>query len=218
MQLPFSRPEFFQVFSDYNESIWPSQIIAGVLGLVGLLLLFSQRSWADRAIAAILAALWAATGIGYHWMFFASINSAAYLFGGLFLTAALLFVVEGTFRARIRFELSQTVRGCLAVSLIVYSLVVYPLLGLLVTHPYPETPLFGVVPCPTTIFTLGLLMVASHPRPMLLAAVPLIWAAIGGTAAFLLEVTQDWGLVVAGLIWLGAFIERGKHRLSRPTA
>lgn len=92
-------------------------------------------------------------------------------------------------------------RGRLASILLIYSLIVYPLLGL-ATNPYPDTPLFGVVPCPTTIFTLGLLVVASHPRPILLAAVPMLWAAIGGSAAVLLDIPQDWGLFAAGLIWL----------------
>ena len=98
-------------------------------------------------------------------------------------------------------------RGQLALFLVVYSLIVYPILGL-VTNPYPDTPLFGVVPCPTTIFTLGLLVVASYPQPILLAAVPLLWVAIGGSAAFLLGFPEDWGLFVAGLIWLATRIRR----------
>lgn len=63
----------------------------------------------------------------------------------------------------------------------------YPLIGLIVTHPYPETPSFGVAPCPTTIFTLGLLLLVRHPRPWLLAAVPLLWSVLGGSAAFILN-------------------------------
>ena len=83
MELPFSRPEFFQVFSAYNESIWPGQIIAVGLGGVAIFLLFCDKSWSDRSIASILATLWAATGIGYHWVFFTSVNDAAWLFGGV---------------------------------------------------------------------------------------------------------------------------------------
>ena len=89
-------------------------------------------------------------------------------------------------------------------------------MGLMATHPYPETPLFGVAPCPTTIFTLGLLLLASHPRPMLLAAVPILWAAIGGSAAVLINVPQDWGLLVAGLIWLAAWIRERTASGPRP--
>jgi hypothetical protein len=217
MALPFSPLEFLHVFSDYNESIWPLQILAVALGVAAIALLYSRKAWASRSIATILAAFWATMGIGYHWLFFSSINAAAYLFGGLFLIAALIFFIEGTVRNRIRFEVSRDVEGWLARILIVYSIVVYPLLGLLATHPYPETPLFGVAPCPTTIFTLGLLMVASYPRPAILAGVPILWAAIGGTAAFQLDVPQDYGLVAAGLVWIIVSIFQRKNTVP-PTA
>lgn len=217
MNLPFSRLEFLQVFSDYNETIWPAQIFAAALGAVAIALLFSTRRWASRSIATILAIFWTIMGVAYHWLFFSEINTAAYMFGGLFLVAALVFLVEGTVRDRIRFEVSWGFRGWSALLLIAYSFAIYPILGLVATHPYPETPLFGLAPCPTTIFTLALLVTASHPRPFLLAVVPLLWAGIGGSAAVLLDVPQDWGLLVAGLIWFAVWISRRKTSVSRMT-
>jgi hypothetical protein len=206
MKLPFSRLEFLQVFRAYNEAIWPAQVLAAALGAVALVLLFSNRAWTSRVIASILALFWVFTGIGYHWMFFSTINPAARLFGGLFVVAALVFFVEGTIRNRIRFAMSGDLRSSAALLLLAYAFVVYPILGLTVTHPYPETPLFGVTPCPTTIFTLGLLLVARHPQPVLLAAVPMLWAGIGGSAAFLMGVPQDGGLIVAALAWLAGWL------------
>ena len=206
MELPFTRSEFLQVFVDYNQGIWPLQWVAGALGFVALALLRSDKPWADRAIATILAALWTIMGVGYHWLFFSAINPAAYLFGGLFVATAIILLVEGAIRNRIRFQFHRGLKGWLALLLFAYSLVVYPILGLAITHPYPETPLFGVAPCPTTVFSLGLLLLASYPRPMLLAAVPLLWAGIGGSAAFLLSIPQDSGLMAAGLVWLIAWI------------
>jgi hypothetical protein len=47
-------------------------------------------------------------------------------------------------------------------------------------------------------------MPARHRRPVLLAAMPLLWVLIGGTAAVMLAVPQDWGLIAAGVIWLSA--------------
>lgn len=202
MKLPFAQAEFLQVFADYNTSIWPLQPFAAALGVVAVLLVFPRKAWADRSIAAILASFWLLTGIGYHWSYFADINPAAYLFGGLFVIAALIFLVEGTVRNRIRFEFSPDRCGWSAAALVAYALVIYPAAGLFALHPYPETPLFGVAPCPTTIFTLGLLLIAKHPRPALLGAVPVLWAATGGMAAVVLHIPQDWGLLVAGALWL----------------
>lgn len=215
MDRPFSRLELLRVFSDYNESIWPAQLLASVLGLIAFALLFVNKDSASRSIATILAIFWATMGAGYHWLFFSAVNTAAYLFGAIFVIEALIFLVEGTIRNRIRFRISSHISGWFALAFIAYSLLIYPLLGLWVTHPYPETPLFGIVPCPTTIFTLGLLMVASHPRLILLGAIPVFWAAIGGTAAFLLDVPQDLGLVIAGLVWLGFSAANGKSLPTR---
>ena len=58
-------------------------------------------------------------------------------------------------------------------------------------------PTFGL-PCPTTIFTAGVLMLAT-PRAPGLSIVPVIWSAIGGSAAFLLGVPADIGLPIAGI-------------------
>lgn len=203
MILPFSRTEFLHVFAAYNSAIWPGQIVAAAAGLLAIGLLFRRPKWADRAIAGILAALWLVTGIGYHWMYFAAINPAAYLFGGLFVLEGALLAFEGTVRRRIAFRASKSIAGWIAAALIVYAVAIYPLVGLLVTHPYPQTPLFGVAPCPTTIFTLGFLILARTERPLLLAPLPLLWAVIGGSAALLLNMPEDFGLPVAAA-WIFA--------------
>lgn len=51
------------------------------------------------------------------------------------------------------------------------------------------------LPCPTTIFTIGLLafLKTSYPRSPYI--VPVLWYFIGGQAAFLLEVPSDFGLI-----------------------
>ena len=58
-------------------------------------------------------------------------------------------------------------------------------------------PTFGV-PCPTMIFTAGMLMLAT-PRSWRLSIVPVIWSLIGGSAAFLLGVRADYALPLAGI-------------------
>jgi hypothetical protein len=200
--LPFSRTEFLQVFAAHNTAIWPLQFVAAGLGLLAVTLLLWRPKWADGAIAAVLCTFWLAMAIGYHWTYFSAINDAAYVFGALFALAALVFLVEGVIRGRMNFAIIPGFRAWLAIALVVYSFLVYPLVGLLVTHPYPETPLFGVAPCPTTIFTLGLLLLVRHPSPWVPALIPLLWSVIGGSAAFLLDVPQDLGLLAAAVAWL----------------
>ncbi|MDX1406171.1 MAG: DUF6064 family protein, partial [Woeseiaceae bacterium] len=59
-------------------------------------------------------------------------------------------------------------------------------------------------------------ILATHPRPIMLAAAPMIWGLIGGSAAFLLNVPQDWGLIVAALVWIAWYF--ANLRASRPGA
>jgi hypothetical protein len=65
-------------------------------------------------------------------------------------------------------------------------------------NAYPAEPTFGV-PCPTTIFTLGILALAHGRRVATLAVVPLLWSVVGGSAAFLLGIWQDLGLIASGI-------------------
>ncbi len=201
MELPFSQTQFLEVFAAYNAAIWPLQIATLLLGVLAIVLVFSACRWSDRIISAVLALLWALMGIGYHWLYFSTVNPAAWIFGGLFMLAASVFLIEGTIRDSIRFRPRTGISGWVATVLIVYGIAVYPATSLLVTHPYPQTPLFGVAPCPTTIFTLGMLLLAKHPTPFFLAALPIIWSLIGASAAILLDVPQDLALIVAAAAW-----------------
>ena len=48
------------------------------------------------------------------------------------------------------------------------------------------------------VFTAGMLMFAT-PRSWRLSMVPVMWSVIGGSAAFLLGVSADYALPIAGL-------------------
>ena len=60
--------------------------------------------------------------------------------------------------------------------------------------------MFGVAPCPTTIFTFGILLWATKSVPAYLLVIPLLWSIVGMSAAVNLRVPQDYGLVVAGVL------------------
>jgi hypothetical protein len=86
--LPFTPAQFLTVFTEYNLAIWPSQIVAYLLGGMAVLLLFWQTAGPRRLIAVVLSAMWIWTGVLYHGVWFSQVNKSAYLF-------ATLFVIEG---------------------------------------------------------------------------------------------------------------------------
>ncbi|HZM33128.1 MAG TPA: DUF6064 family protein [Burkholderiales bacterium] len=196
MSLPFTREQFFQAFAGYNEAVWPAQVLLQGLALAAVWLAVARRRDAGPWIAAILALLWAWTGVAYHFVHFRPINPAATLFAAVFLAGAALFLWEGVACARLRFDVTDRTRLAIAGALIGYSLLVYPGLSVMLGHAYPAMPTFGL-PCPTTIFTIGVLALLRPPYPRSVFIVPVLWALIGVQATFLLGVYEDLGLIAA---------------------
>lgn len=197
--LPFTREQFFGIFVDYNADVWPAQVVACLIGVGSIALLVRPSRAASRAIAAGLAASWLWTGIVYHGMHFSAINRAAYLFAAMFVVQGLLLLYFGVARARLSFDARSGSAPMLGWALITYAGVIYPLVGLWSGHRLGELPMFGVTPCPVTLFTLGIILFATAPIPRGLLVVPIVWSLIGGSAAFLLAVPQDWPLLFSGV-------------------
>lgn len=202
VRLPFSVDQFFAVIRHYNEAVWPAQVVLLLIGLAAVGLLALQRPWCSVAISGLLALLWGWTGLAYHLAFFSSINPLAYAFGALSLVGAAVFVWLGVVRRELDFVLHRDARSAVGLLLLLFALVIYPAWSALAGHAYPNLPTFGL-PCPTTIFTIGLLATAQGSRVRLALIAPVLWSLVGGQAAFLLDVPPDLGLMAAGLIALG---------------
>lgn len=199
--IPFSTEALLRLFAQYNAAIWPAQIVAYGLGLAAVLLALRPSAGSDRLIGAILAAAWIWTGAVFHMMYFAGINFAAPVFGALFVLQGLLLAWTATLRGRVRFRFRRDVFGWAGLGFVAVAMALYPLLVRLAGHGWPEAPLLGVAPAPTTLFTLGLLLLAEDRVPLHLAAVPLLWSLIGGALAFELDVPQDLTLLLAVLVF-----------------
>lgn len=211
--LPFTREQFVAVFADYNPSVWPAQILAYLLGLGMVILLFRRSRAGDRAIGAGLAAMWAWTGIAYHWFYFSSINKAALVFGALFVLQGMILFFGAVLRDHLRFGSHAGPTAWLGWAFVVYAAVLYPLIGSWTGHQYPEIPTFGITPCPVTIFTFGLLMLTTAPVSRWVFVIPFVWSLIGGSAAFLLNVPQDWLLLASGFIAIPLIVLRDRSRV-----
>jgi hypothetical protein len=197
--LPFSRDEFFTVFAAYNEAIWPAQAFGLALGALAIGALWLRPQAKGVVILGVLALLWGWTGVAYHMVFFAPVTGAALGFGAFFVVEALMLFVFALGRSALVFDAAGP-NSFWGWMLILYAIVVYPLVGVLNGHVYPAAPTFGVTPCPLVIFTFGMLMFLRGRVPWSLLVIPLIWSVIGGSAAFLLGVAQDWMLPASGLL------------------
>lgn len=216
--LPFSRDQFIAVFAEYNVAVWPVQVIAYLLGVGAIVLLLLRSHTHDRIIGGVLAAMWLWTGIAYHWLYFSSINKAAFVFGALFVVQGLTFLLASVVRDPFRFGFPGGAIGWIGWALIVYAAVLYPLLGVWTGHTYPAMPMFGITPCPVTIFTFGLLLLTTAPVSRWHLVVPFVWSLIGGSAAFLLAIPQDWVLLISGVVTTTLLVVRDRGRRQLPVA
>ena len=196
MQLPFTREQFFDLFAAYNDALWPAVVALWVASTVIVARRLSVRHQHDRWVSVLMAGLWAWSALAYHVAFFTSINPAAWLFAALFLGQAVLIFRVGVVQRRLSFAPWGNAWAPLAWGLIAYSLA-YPVVNAIDHRSLLRIPTFGL-PCPTTIFTAGVLMLAT-PRCWSLSVVPVIWAGIGGSAPFLLGVYADVALPIAGV-------------------
>ena len=196
--IPFTTAEFLSVFERYNNAVWPGHVLIYLAGLTAIALAFRRDRVAGKLISLILAALWLWMGVVYHLIFFSTINKAAPLFAALFIVQASIFIFTGVLKSRLRFAFTYDVRGILGAALITYALIGYPITGMAFGHVYPAAPTFGV-PCPTTIFTFGLLLGAGVDARFYVLVIPMLWSLIGLWAAISLGMYEDLGLAVSAL-------------------
>lgn len=199
MVLPFTVEQFFGVFRAYNETVWPAQWGLVAVALIAIGLSVKPGDGSGRAVSAILGALWLWLGLAYHQAFFAAINPLAHAFAAVSVAGGAAFLWWGVVRRRLQFRFSVRGRGAVGLALVVFALVVYPAWSALAGHRYPAFPTFGL-PCPTTLFTVGMLAFLVPPYPRAVLVAPVAWCLVGAQAAFLLGVPPDLGLLVAAAV------------------
>lgn len=82
---------------------------------------------------------------------------------------------------------------------VLYGVVLYPILGAAAGRDVTATITIGL-PCPTTIYTFGLLLWTAERVSRWLLVVPLAWSLLGASAAWLFGVTEDAALPIVGVV------------------
>lgn len=198
--MPFSRAEFFWIFSRYNEAVWPAQIFLFALAVLAAFLAVQRSPAGSRGANGILALLWMWMAVVYHAAFFALINPLAISFAILFAIQSLLFGWLAVRRGTV-YQPRKNFAGLAGALLIVFALGIYPTLSIAAGHRYPAQPTFGL-PCPTTIFTIGMLLWMAPRGPRYILVIPVIWTGVATIGAFQLGVIEDLSLPVAALVMM----------------
>jgi hypothetical protein len=199
--LLFSPRTYYRLFELYNTDLWPAHVLALAAGLAVLASMVRDgRRWRSAA-SVLLAACW----VWVAWAFllgrYATINWAAIWFAGLFAVQAVLLVLAGAGGGMAGSQPRPRRAG--AITLLVFALAVYPLIGAAVGRPWTQAEVFAMAPDPTALGTLGFALLApTAARRWLLLAVPLIWCIVSGATLWTMGTSEAPVLPAAGLVAL----------------
>jgi pimeloyl-ACP methyl ester carboxylesterase len=205
--------ELRDLFATYNPAVWPAHLVAYAAGMAALgMILYRPGRRTDRLVVGVLALTWLWLGVVFFGRYAAELNPAlSAVYGALFAFQAFLLARAGWFGDRLAFTARNGLAGGAGWAALTYGLVIYPVIGIALGHGYPDAPLFGMAPCPTTIATLGLLLLVRPPLPLHLLAIPLVWAVLAPLAAVGHGYPEDLGLFVAGAAALVILVARDRR-------
>lgn len=125
-----------------------------------------------------------------------------------YLPLVVIFIID-IFSKQAPYKIPQP-GWCFHVSLFLmfWGIILYPLSGYMIGHRYPRVPLFGAMPCPTNIFTIGILTAfASNQLEITALFILSLMAVIGSVKAAIVgyngeRIYEDIALLVSGLYGL----------------
>ena len=206
---------FLNYASRYNLDLYPAQYLMLGLGLIAILTVFFRTKTSSRFISAILAFFYGWIGIQFYMIYFKEFMPIPFVFGILFIIQALIFILEGTIRNRISFQFKADIYGLTGALLLFYAIFGYQALENLLGRGYPEILSFGMFPCPTVIFSLGILLWTGKKFPPYILIFPIIQALSGFIPAFIIGIIEDIGLIISGLLALSLLGSRDKLLIFR---
>ena len=124
------------------------------------------------------------------------------VFALLFILQAGIFIYEGVYRNRMIFLFRPDVFGLAGAMLIIYGIFGYQAIEYLLGRGYPLILSFGLFPCPTVIFSLGILLWTLKKFPAYILIFPVLNALCGFLPAFMIGIIEDIGLIISGLLML----------------
>jgi hypothetical protein len=192
--LLFSPRAYWRLIERHNEALWPAQALTLLLGIAILWFLVRPRPWSHRMIAGSLAVLWGWVAWSFLWERYATINWAAFYIAPLFALQAVLLASVG---GRLRWSFSRTGRGLAGLGLFLYALVLHPLTAVLMGRPIRGAEVFGIMPDPTAIATVGLVLMAAGRWSWLLLVIPLAWCLAGWLTQYGMGAAESWVLLAA---------------------
>ena len=204
----FTIDDLLLIFERFNVAVWPLQIIAYILGLLVVFFTVKQTKYSMKIVLAILSLFWLSIGIVFCLIYWAPSFKSAYGFGIFSIVLGFLFLVS-IFKPNYSDCPRSKLHSTVGIIFIVYAMAGYVLFGYFLGHIYPKSVPFGLVPCPTAVFTFGWLLLIDKRFPRYYLIVPCI-VAVAGLLAVYKGMYEDIGLFLTGVIGTFLILKRYK--------
>jgi len=159
--LMYAPRTYWRLVELYNRDFWPLQLPLLAGGLAALWFAAIRPPSGFRWIAAGLAAAWLWVGWAFLWQRYATINWAATYVAITFSVQALLLAGLALRSGQAASPPGKAARG--VGGLLAAAGLLYPLLGLALGRPWAQAESLGMLPEPTALLTLGLLLLGGQP-------------------------------------------------------
>ena len=200
--------QFFSMFAQANTAVWPMQVVWYAVAVAAMGLALRPIRGSNRLIAGFLAAYYVWLGVVFFGIFYNTIRAGVMATGAMFVLGGVLFLIAGVVRQDLKFEARWDLFGVTGGAFMLYALA-YPLIDAFTGHYFPAAPVFGLAPCPSTVFTAGLLLWTRPPMPMYVLVVPLVFLLSQNPAeALAMGVVADVARVPVGVIATALLIWR----------
>lgn len=191
--LMFSSRSYYRLIESYNAAIWPAHVLALVVGVIVLGAIARPRQHLQRSAALVLAAAWGWVAWAYQLERYAEINTAAPYFAAAFAVQALLLCWLA-YRPGNAAQAPQP----LGLGLTGLAIFAYPLLALARDGSnWHQAEVFGIVPDPTVVATLGVLL--AWRAPAIFWLIPVSWCLVSGATLMELKIGHAWLLPAIAL-------------------
>lgn len=178
--LMYSPRAYERLVELYNSAIWPAHVVAVVIGLILIGLAWRRHDMGMRFLMVLLSACWAWIAWAFLHERYASLHWAGHYMAMAYLFQALLLLAVARF-ARHAAQIKRTAYPAIAgYGLMIAGIAFFPLAQRLSGVAWSQSEVFGLMPTPTAIATLGVLTLMRGWQKWLGCAVPISWLVYSG--------------------------------------
>jgi hypothetical protein len=182
----FSARTYYRLIEHYNRAWWPFHLLAAGLGVLVIGLILRAPVARSRTITGVLALLWAWVAMAFLWHRFSAISTGAAWFAAAFGAEALLLVFAGVMKGWLTFE-NRGAPAWLGLALLTLAVAAYPFTAVVSGRGWAQGEVFGMMPDPTALGTIGALMMARGRWRRRLLVLPVLWCLLSAATLWALS-------------------------------